>query len=128
MDWPEALEFVVARTSNEHYRLKCADANPRNEAWRREMIRQADELMNPQPPPLAARLRTATGAAVHAAAAFVAGQPVLVDAAEFDRRLAICRGCEYYFRRDDRCSVCGCVARWKTRLAQEHCPLSEPRW
>jgi hypothetical protein len=81
-----------------------------------------------RPPSIATQVGTAATALYRAGAAAIAGNPVLVDAAEHARRLAICHGCEYYDRAHDKCAVCGCVASWKSRLAQEHCPLSQPKW
>lgn len=48
-----------------------------------------------------------------------------VDAAERDRRLATCRECEHFDAGPGRCRLCGCVARWKARLATEHCPIAK---
>ncbi len=66
------------------------------------------------------------GAGIRAGAAIVGGEKVRVSPKERDRRLAICYGCEFYVNK--RCVKCGCVARWKARLATEHCPLPVPLW
>ncbi len=65
----------------------------------------------------------ALGAAARVATAAVTGQRVTVSDEERDRRLAICYGCDLYVNK--RCVKCGCVARWKARLATEHCPISK---
>ena len=54
------------------------------------------------------------------------GDPVLVSQEEHDRRLEICQKCEHF--RDGRCMLCGCIMKWKTRLASLHCPDDPPRW
>ncbi len=71
-------------------------------------------------------IRNALGAAARVAKAAATGQRVTVPDQERDRRLGICRGCEFYVNK--RCVKCGCVARWKARLATEHCPLPVPLW
>jgi hypothetical protein len=47
---------------------------------------------------------------------------------EVKRRLAICLACEHYDQQQGRCTKCGCVSKWKNRLASSHCPLPEPKW
>jgi hypothetical protein len=42
---------------------------------------------------------------------------------ERERRLAICRECEHFT--GTRCRKCGCVARWKVKLAAWHCPIDK---
>ncbi len=48
---------------------------------------------------------------------------VPLDDIEIARRLAICRApCQYYRVSDDRCSECGCIGNFKTRLRSQECP------
>ena len=44
------------------------------------------------------------------------------------RRLAICRGCQWFEAQSEKCHVCGCAMQLKTRLATSHCPLPAPKW
>jgi hypothetical protein len=79
-------------------------------------------------PPLTQQAASLAGAAVR----FVASGLKVVAPEEQERRLSICRGtdatpaCEHY--RGGKCSICGCIARWKARLASERCPLDPPKW
>jgi hypothetical protein len=41
-------------------------------------------------------------------------------------RFLICSKCEHFT--GFACELCGCVSKWKTTLATEHCPLPEPKW
>lgn len=50
------------------------------------------------------------------------GQPVLVDAATRDRRLATCADCPLWDDAAGRCGACGCFTRAKAALAGERCP------
>jgi ribosomal protein L32 len=38
-------------------------------------------------------------------------------------RLEICKTCEFYIARSNRCSKCGCFMRLKTTLARATCPV-----
>lgn len=57
---------------------------------------------------------------------FVASGGELTTPEEQVRRLAICHECPEFS--EGKCKLCGCVARWKTRLASEHCPDDPRRW
>lgn len=80
------------------------------------------------PPPTYPSVVTMAANVVGAVARFVASGLVMVDQAELERRLGICRGCEHFDPQPERCRVCGCVAAWKARLASEHCPLPKSKW
>jgi hypothetical protein len=126
-DLEEALNVVIAETGHEKYRWLVSDANPdvaKREHYRKRIIERA----NPKPPSLVTTIANAAGAANRVIHAAIHGQALVVDNEEQDRRLAICHGCPKYIADQDKCSVCGCVGRWKTRLRTEHCPLPEPKW
>jgi hypothetical protein len=53
------------------------------------------------------------------------GGRVTVSKESQDRRLAICAKCPK-FTEKKTCKVCGCVLKFKTKLATDHCP--EGRW
>jgi hypothetical protein len=63
-----------------------------------------------------------TGAVVR----FVASGGKMTTPEERERRLQICRECPHFS--GSKCSICGCISRWKARLASEHCPDDPPRW
>jgi hypothetical protein len=45
---------------------------------------------------------------------------------EIQKRESICKKCEYFRKKDNRCSKCGCHLAWKNRLRAWHCP--DERW
>tara|TARA_E500000331_G_C17228046_1_gene701290 strand:- start:562 stop:906 length:345 start_codon:yes stop_codon:yes gene_type:complete len=59
-----------------------------------------------------------------------AGRPV-VTSEQWNHRLSICRGCEYWreFKETKiaKCTKCGCSSG-KLLLATSKCPLSPPKW
>lgn len=58
-----------------------------------------------------------------------AGFPTVSDEV-YERRLSVCRGCEFFH--NDRCAKCGCgltgAVVAKLRWARESCPLTPPKW
>ena len=127
MTWQDALELVVARTGHEAYRRLCADDNPdarQRDGYRRVVVKKAGGEVPAAYPPLLEQAGTAARALGRA----VRSGFKAVDDAEHARRLAICEACEHFDPKRGRCRKCGCKARWKARLATEHCPLPEPRW
>jgi hypothetical protein len=70
-------------------------------------------------------IATQAGNAVKALAGFVADGFRTVDDAEQARRFEICRSCDSFDRSQGRCILCGCVARWKARLASQDCPIGK---
>ena len=40
-------------------------------------------------------------------------------------RLEICRGCEFYRKRTNQCSKCGCFMKLKTTLEKAKCPIGK---
>ncbi len=59
-----------------------------------------------------------------------AGRPV-VTSEQWNRRLSICRGCEYWreFKQTKiaKCMKCGCSSG-KLLLSTSKCPLNPPKW
>jgi hypothetical protein len=51
------------------------------------------------------------------------GQGVRVTKEEAERRLAICKTCQFFRLHDQRCSKCGCYMAVKTYLKAEKCPV-----
>jgi len=67
--------------------------------------------------------KNAAGAAGRVMRAAVNHHAVKVSDEEQARRLSICKGCEWFT--GSRCTKCGCVMRWKTKLATESCPIGK---
>jgi len=59
-----------------------------------------------------------------AAGNFIASGFQTTDAAEFERRYAICKACPtgMYSAASDKCRKCGCLLKAKLRSAVERCP------
>jgi hypothetical protein len=51
------------------------------------------------------------------------GEKTIVSPAEMERRLAICRGCQFF--QAMRCLKCHCFLSLKARLETEHCPIAK---
>lgn len=132
MEWPEALDIVVARTKHEHYRQACADGNPHADIWRRRILRMAGEVVAepaPQPSPSYPPLMQQASNAVHAvgriASAVIRGNQVLVSKEDRDRRRQICVSCDKYDPVQSRCTQCACFSALKPWLNTEVCPLNK---
>jgi hypothetical protein len=46
-----------------------------------------------------------------------------VQEEEFDRRMSICRSCEFLKKPAEQCSKCGCFMKLKTKIDRAHCPI-----
>jgi len=53
------------------------------------------------------------------------GLPILVSAEDGFRRLELCRFCDKFDSKTERCSECGCFMKVKTQLASASCPLGK---
>lgn len=42
-----------------------------------------------------------------------------------EARLAICKGCEFFKPRSERCGKCGCFMKLKTKLENATCPIGK---
>src|SRR6187402_1904574 len=74
-------------------------------------------------PTLAGKIANAAYAAGRVVKAAVKGQQITVSDEEVERRLSICRACEFFT--GTNCSLCGCVARFKAKLKTESCPIGK---
>jgi hypothetical protein len=50
---------------------------------------------------------------------------IFATAEEKERRLEICKGCDYFNHRTERCNRCGCKMRYKSGLTTAKCPLNK---
>lgn len=74
-------------------------------------------------PPMMTQFANAGKAMLRTIVASVSGESIRVSNEEQDRRMELCRQCEFYVSKQDRCKKCGCKARFKARLTTEHCPI-----
>jgi hypothetical protein len=44
---------------------------------------------------------------------------------EFERRMDICRSCEFFRANTQTCRKCGCFMKLKTKLERAHCPIKK---
>jgi hypothetical protein len=58
---------------------------------------------------------------------FQGRQVAVVDDAEYQRRLAICRSCEQLVY-GATCRHCGCLVPVRAKLADQPCPHVPPQW
>lgn len=127
MDYLSALDIVVARTRHERYRWLCSDDNPniaQRNSYREFVIREANGGTSVYPP-LREQLGNAASAVGRVAYAMMHGQHIAVDQDEQNRRLAICRDCEFFDATQGRCMKCGCFGAFKSWLATERCPIGK---
>ena len=40
-----------------------------------------------------------------------------------EQRIEVCKKCEYYTK--GKCSICGCVLKYKTKMETERCPINK---
>lgn len=73
--------------------------------------------------------KSATDAALRTAELIAAGKPIYVESSEFQRRIAICNGCELLDKDSMRCRKCGCrmdaEITGKARLVVGQCPVGK---
>ena len=55
------------------------------------------------------------------------GSKYLTTTKEYNKRLAICRACEFYFKPTGTCKKCGCFMRIKAKLSTLSCPIDKWR-
>lgn len=54
------------------------------------------------------------------------GGPLIVSETVYQKRMSICRKCEYFDKISMRCKHCGCFLQQKARVALDSCPIN--RW
>jgi hypothetical protein len=65
------------------------------------------------------------GAVVRNMRGALRGEQLKLSKAEKEKRLEICKGCEYYHAPEDRCKLCGCKMAVKAHLKLESCPAGK---
>jgi len=83
-----------------------------------------------QYPSILTMAKNLAGSAGRAAKAVVSGDKLLRTDEEKQKCLDICQTnkCGFYDAEKARCIKCGCFSKFKTRLANEHCPLPVRLW
>ena len=51
--------------------------------------------------------------------------PTFVSEEEQEKRMDICRRCEYYSMRQNRCRQCGCYLSHKVKFGVSKCPVDK---
>lgn len=74
-------------------------------------------------PPLMKQAKNVMEAAGRVATAFIQGKDVRAPQSEVEKRVEICKECE--FNKNGRCLKCGCYWKAKMRLITEHCPIKK---
>jgi hypothetical protein len=80
----------------------------------------------PEEAKMPSKITQAKNAAVAAsklAKQVVSLKKVKVSDEEYNRRMEICKGCDKF--KKNRCTVCGCVSKWKNKLQTETCPIGK---
>lgn len=109
-------ECVGERPSHAFACGMAARGSPAELTW----IAGASNVELPAPPPTPSLAAKAVGL-VKAAAAFAASGFATVDRAEFDRRHAICEGCEHFDAKHEACNLCGCNLKAKPWIRDIQC-------
>lgn len=128
----DQLDFVVSKTGHDRLRSLTSDDNA--DAIEREGYRSIVETMfaHFQSPLIPSQesefpsLLEQFGNAAKAAVDFVASGFETVDDAEYERRRKICRACDQFDAKADRCKRCGCSMAIKARGKVFACP--EGKW
>ena len=87
-------------------------------------IAAKSEILNAAPvdyPPI----HVQAGNLVRAAGRFVRSGFATVDRTEYQRRRAICKGCEFFDAASKRCRQCGCSISAKPWSRSESCPVGK---
>ncbi len=87
--------------------------------------RQLQSSNKPQMPSIGRMAMNAAQSVVRNAASVAQGNALQIEPAEANRRLSICRGCEFFNAGAQRCQKCGCFLSVKTYLKAEKCPVGK---
>ena len=55
----------------------------------------------------------------------ISATPVLVSEEKQEERMSICKKCEYYSVRQNRCRQCGCYLSHKVKFGVSACPVGK---
>ena len=71
------------------------------------------------------KVKGVAGAIADTAVRAATGQPILASADEAEARMQICISCDYFQPEGEKCSICNCPMRIKTKLGGGYCPLKK---
>ena len=128
MTFPESLARLKDDKHVEQYARLCREDNPdleQRDAYRALVIAKASGQPAPHAPSILTQLGTAAAAGVQAASSLARGESPFVQSAEQNAREAICRDCDRFDPRWNRCLECRCFLAVKTWLKAQSCPLGK---
>jgi hypothetical protein len=70
-------------------------------------------------------IRNVGGSIVRNVQSVAHGNALNISEADKEKRLNICKSCEFYDAGQERCSKCGCYLKVKTYLKAERCPVGK---
>ena len=65
------------------------------------------------------------GSVVRNVQSVAAGNSLNLSPDEANKRLSLCKGCEFFNSASERCTKCGCYMAVKTYLRAERCPVGK---
>ena len=71
-------------------------------------------------------IRNVGGSIVRTVQSVAHGNALNISEADKEKRLSICKSCEFFDAAQERCAKCGCYLKIKTYLKAEKCPIN--RW
>jgi hypothetical protein len=125
--WQPSADLVANRMAVQMGKAASQPIDPLTALRKREERKYATMA---EPPTMLQKATNMTKAIGRLAGAVAKGNPLRVTDEERDRRLAICRGCEYWNEGGNiglgecRHSKCGCT-RFKHGLTTERCPIGK---
>jgi hypothetical protein len=113
----QALERAVSLTGHERFRDLVDPSSPDyNPSYWGVIYRTAGTY-----PSVVSQLKNAAHALYDSVKTGFAN----VSSTEHERRMSICRACEWFESEDARCVKCGCYMSLKSLLASQHCPIEK---
>ena len=79
----------------------------------------------PSIPEQASNLAKFTVSVVKQAVINVTDEDILVPSSKIKERMDICKECQYYSSKQNRCQQCGCWLVHKVKFSQSKCPINK---
>jgi uncharacterized paraquat-inducible protein A len=76
-------------------------------------------------PSIPAMAGNLTKSVINNAKSVISGNSLKTSPEEANRRLSICKGCEFFNSQQERCGKCGCYMAVKTYMKAERCPVGK---
>jgi hypothetical protein len=90
-----------------------------------QVQRSASMIRPPQMPSMSQMARNLAQSVGRNLKSVAAGNELRLTAEEANKRLSICKGCEFFNQLQQRCGKCGCFMAVKTYLRAERCPIGK---